>query len=206
MTACDGCLGRAWLLDRLAGHLDPVRRRIACLLELDDEDLIAAVGGRRRTELLGERRGFDPVGARARCAVAGLAVICRCDSGYPPALTELAAPPAVLHIGGSVERAQSLLADQPVAIIGARRPSPYGVEVARSLARSLAGTAVTVVSGMARGIDTAAHEGRSTRRPLRGRSTRGPRRGRWRSFRVAPTGPTQPRHCGSSAGSRARGP
>jgi len=159
VTACGECLGRAWLLGRLAGHLDPVRRRIACLLELDDEDLIAAVGGSRRTELLGERRNFDPVAARTRCAVAGVTVVCRCDPAYPPALRDLAAPPSVLHIGGSVERAQSLLADQPVAIVGARRPSPYGAEVARSLARSLAGAAVTVVSGLAQGIDAAAHEG-----------------------------------------------
>ncbi len=159
MTACGECLGRAWLLGRLAGHLDPVRRRIACLLELDDEDLIAAVGGSRRTELLGERRNFDPVAARTRCAVVGVTVVCRCDPAYPPALRDLAAPPSVLHIGGSVEGAQSLLADQPVAIVGARRPSPYGAEVARSLARSLAGAAVTVVSGLAQGIDAAAHEG-----------------------------------------------
>jgi DNA processing protein len=65
----------------------------------------------------------------------------------------------VLHIGGELERAVARLADQPVAIVGARRPSPYGVEVARSLGRGLAAAAVTVVSGLARGIDAAAHEG-----------------------------------------------
>lgn len=159
MTPCSRCLGRSWLLGRLAGHLDPVRRRIGPLLELADEDLIAAVGGRSRSQLLDEWRAFDPVAARARCDRAGLDAICRCDPSYPVALGALAAPPAVLHIAGGLDRARSLLADQPVAIVGARRPSPYGVEVARSLGRGLAAAAVTVISGMAAGIDAAAHQG-----------------------------------------------
>ena len=65
----------------------------------------------------------------------------------------------MLHIVGGVDRFLALLSEPAVAIVGARRPSPYGVNVARSLGRGLGAAGVTVVSGMARGIDTAAHRG-----------------------------------------------
>jgi DNA processing protein len=65
----------------------------------------------------------------------------------------------VLHVAGSVDRLLELLEDDPVAIVGARRASAYGLEVARSLGRGLAAAQVTVVSGMALGIDGAAHAG-----------------------------------------------
>ena len=54
--ACSHCLARAWLLGRLAGHLDSERARIEPLLELCDEQLIEAVGGRHRRALLDELR------------------------------------------------------------------------------------------------------------------------------------------------------
>jgi DNA processing protein len=86
-------------------------------------------------------------------------VLCRCGPGYPEGLWALAAPPAVLHVLGGLERLLALLAEPAVAIVGARGPSPYGVTVARSLGRGLAAAGLTVVSGMALGIDAAAHRG-----------------------------------------------
>ena len=65
----------------------------------------------------------------------------------------------MLHVVGELERFLALLSEPAVAIVGARRPSPYGVTVARSLGRGLGAAGVTVVSGMARGIDSAAHRG-----------------------------------------------
>jgi DNA processing protein len=62
-------------------------------------------------------------------------------------------------VAGGLDRCLALLCDEPVAIVGARRASQYGLEVARSLGRGVACSGVTVISGMAAGIDSAAHEG-----------------------------------------------
>ncbi len=157
--ACAECLARAWLLERLAGHLDVVRGRIKALLDLDDADLIAAVAGREEEAVRVELEAFDPEKSRARCDAAGVELLCRCDPAYPPALWSLPAEPAVLHVAGGLDRFLKLVAERAVAIVGARTASPYGLDVARSLARGLGSTGLTVVSGMAMGIDSAAHEG-----------------------------------------------
>ena len=65
----------------------------------------------------------------------------------------------MLHVAGGLERFLTLVADEPVAIVGARAATTYGLEIAASLGRGLAGAGLTVVSGMALGIDSAAHEG-----------------------------------------------
>jgi DNA processing protein len=76
-------------------------------------------------------------------------------SGYPPLLAQLHDPPAKLYVRGNVE----LLGQAAVAVVGARSCSPYGAQVARSLARELAAAGLVVVSGLARGIDGEAHRG-----------------------------------------------
>jgi DNA processing protein len=80
----------------------------------------------------------------------------RGQEGYPPLLAELHDPPSRLHLrGGPLE----LLARPSVAIVGARSCSPYGAQVARELAQSLAAAGLAVVSGLARGVDAEAHRG-----------------------------------------------
>jgi DNA processing protein len=157
--ACDLCLRRAWLLSELAGHLDPVRARIAELLALDDEKLVAAVGGRRRDRLMRRVAGFAAGQARDAAERSGVELICRCDPAYPVRLLELPSAPAVLHVAGGAERFLAAAASEPVAIVGSRKASAYGAGVARSLARSLSAAGVPVISGMALGIDSAAHQG-----------------------------------------------
>jgi DNA processing protein len=157
--ACDDCLARVWLLARLAAHLDPVRGRIEELLALGSEELIAAVGGEHRASMARELDRFDPAGARRRAASVGVEAICRCDRHYPDRLRSLTQPPAVVHVAGGLERFLGLVREDPVAIVGARRASPYGTEVARALGRGLGAAGVTVVSGMALGVDSAAHTG-----------------------------------------------
>jgi DNA processing protein len=76
------------------------------------------------------------------------------DPGYPRLLATIASPPA-LYVRGTIESDDALA----IAIVGTRRPSPYGVAVAEMIAADLAARGVTVVSGLARGIDTAAHRG-----------------------------------------------
>ncbi|MCL2419687.1 MAG: DNA-processing protein DprA [Conexibacteraceae bacterium] len=162
-AACDRCLARTWLLGRLGGHLEVVRGRVGELLELDDERLILAVGGRDRTMLAREHARFAGDAAdesRTRSRAAGLALICRCDPAYPPALAALEAPPAVLHIAGDAERFLAVCGPgDVVAIVGTRAASGYGLDVAATLGRGLGAAGVTVVSGMATGIDAAAQRG-----------------------------------------------
>jgi len=77
------------------------------------------------------------------------------DPDYPPRLAEIYDPPLVLFTRGEL-RAQH---EYAVAIVGTRKPSPYGHRVAQRLGRELAARGITVVSGLATGIDTAAHSG-----------------------------------------------
>jgi DNA processing protein len=156
---CPDCARRAWLLERLAAHLDPVRGRISELLELEDDALVAAVGGEDRRAIEAELAGHDPAALSARAQRAGLQAICRCDPGYPGALRDLPSPPAVLHVAGRVDRLAELLGEPAVALVGSRRASGYGLETARRLAGELARAGLAVVSGMALGIDAAAHQG-----------------------------------------------
>ncbi|MGH2767847.1 MAG: DNA-processing protein DprA [Actinomycetota bacterium] len=76
------------------------------------------------------------------------------DGGYPPLLAEIGCPPARLFVAGA-----PLEPAPHVAVVGTRRPSRYGVEVAEWLASGLAEAGIVVVSGMAVGIDAAAHRG-----------------------------------------------
>lgn len=157
--ACDACLRRTWLVARLASHLDRQRDRLEELLCLGEPELIAALAGRRAPEIERGRQEFDPDRARATAQRAELELVCRCRAAYPAALLDLAAPPGVLHVAGDLNRLHRLLAEPAVAIVGAREPSAYGLEVATALARGAAATGLTVLSGMARGIDAAAHRG-----------------------------------------------
>ena len=160
--ACDACLTRAWLLQRLAGNLDVERARIWELLALGPEELIAAVGGAQSDAVSREHREFGSAGARRareRAAAAGLELLCRCEDRYPASLRQLPAPPAVLHIAGGLQRFLGLCGQDPVAIVGSRNASAYGRGVARSLGGGIGACGMTVISGMARGIDTEAHTG-----------------------------------------------
>ena len=156
---CDACVARSWLLVRMAGHIERVRGRIDAVLELAEDELIAALGGREQDRLRRELEQVDLSAARVRSERAGLETICRCDPAYPRVLRELPAPPAVLHVAGGLPRLLAMVGGDAVAIVGSRRATPYGLEVARALARGLSVSGVVVVSGMALGIDSAAHAG-----------------------------------------------
>lgn len=158
-ACCDGCLARPWLLARLGMHLDRARPRIEALLALSDPDLIDAVGGKQRDIVHSELGGFDPARARREAVEVGVELVCRCNDTYPARLHDLDNPPAVLHVSGSRARFSELIEEEPVAIVGARRASEYGLGLAEALGRGLGAAGVTVLSGMALGIDCAAHTG-----------------------------------------------
>jgi DNA processing protein len=85
----------------------------------------------------------------------GVTVITQESSSYPRPLREIHAPPIVLYVWGELKERDH----HAIGIIGARRTTHYGVEAAKKLAYQLAYAGLTVVSGLARGIDTAAHQG-----------------------------------------------
>jgi DNA processing protein len=82
-------------------------------------------------------------------------VVTQADAEYPAALRTLYDPPLVLYVKGAFDPRDA----RSVAIIGTRTPSYYGREMAKKLSYQLAYAGLTVVSGLARGVDTAAHEG-----------------------------------------------
>jgi DNA processing protein len=89
----------------------------------------------------------------------GVEQICRHDPRYPNALKQSASAPRMLHVAGGIARLTQLLDQPAVAVVGTRRASDYGMEVAHGLARGLAASGITVVSGLAEGIPAAAHAG-----------------------------------------------
>jgi DNA processing protein len=105
---------------------------------------------RRAAEL---RRTADELIGRARAT--GLEPIAWTDDRYPTRLRTIADPPAVLWVRGD----PTLLGRPAVAVVGSRAASPYGLSVARTLGHDLAAAGLTIVSGMARGCDAAAHQG-----------------------------------------------
>ncbi len=97
----------------------------------------------------------DAVVQQEKMLAAGAAVITMSDPRYPQLLREIFDPPMLLFARGRVDLLQSLA----LGVVGTRRPTPYGLAVAERLSADLAHAGLTIVSGMARGIDTAAHKG-----------------------------------------------
>lgn len=132
---------RRWV--ERAGSAEAVWRHLAAFLD--------RAGG--HDEVLAAWRTADPIGVVARSRELGLTMLSPADPAYPPLLRTIPDPPPVLYVRGIVDVGPA------VAIVGSRRATPYGRAVAERLAFDLAAAGVTVVSGLARGIDGAAHRG-----------------------------------------------
>lgn len=162
-AACDDCLRRGYLIGRLAarisGLLDRPARRPAGLLALPDRDFVAAVAGEETAQAMSYLDTFDAQRARAELRVSGVEAVCRHGAGYPRPLAGLTDAPAALFFVGGVAALDVSGSPPAVAIVGSRRPSPYGLEMAYELGRGLGAAGLTVVSGLALGIDAAAHRG-----------------------------------------------
>jgi DNA processing protein len=141
----------------LAGVLDCCARdpaRLIDLLDLQDDELISAIGGRRRQELrLLHRRLL-----RQAPPAAWRGALCRHDRRFPRALGGRGGP-SVLALSCEPARLQRLTAGPVVAVAGSRRCSDYGAEVTRALARGLAAAGITVAAGLGDRLSHAAHEG-----------------------------------------------
>ncbi|MCE5185970.1 MAG: DNA-processing protein DprA [Planctomycetaceae bacterium] len=124
----------------------------------------ASIAELTRTEGIGQRtaeriaRSCDSFDAQKELAFAdklGISIIHLNDNRYPPPLKAIYDPPPVLYVKGVLERADNLA----LAIVGSRQCSHYGSEQANRFAHLLAASGFTIVSGLARGIDSAAHQG-----------------------------------------------
>jgi len=91
----------------------------------------------------------------ARAAAADVGIISMDDPFYPPRLKEIYDPPLILYVRGSPD----VLIKPGIAMVGTRHPTPYGTGMAERLACDLAAQGLVIISGMARGIDTAGHRG-----------------------------------------------
>ncbi len=99
------------------------------------------------------RGKIDPTKELARLAKAQIEVLTWADAAFPPLLRQIPSPPICLYVRGSMAASDAL----GVAIVGTRNATSYGRSVTRRLATDLAANGVTVVSGLARGIDAVAH-------------------------------------------------
>ena len=124
---------------------------------------VARGAARRRRRRPQDRRKDLPRLARTStpppswpCAGAwASACIARGDPAYPPPLENIPDPPGLLYVKGAIEPRDQLA----IAVVGSRHCTPYGLRIAERLSSALARTGFTVVSGLARGIDAAAHRG-----------------------------------------------
>ncbi|HUP27417.1 MAG TPA: DNA-processing protein DprA [Chloroflexia bacterium] len=117
-------------------------------------DLLAAgLDARTAASLLNFRRSFDFAAELAQLEAAGVKALTWNDDAYPERLKEVDDAPPVLYLLGEIMPADAWA----VGVVGTRRATTYGREVTAKLSAGLAEAGVTVVSGLARGIDTVAH-------------------------------------------------
>jgi len=90
-----------------------------------------------------------------KVAAAGVSVVCMDDLTYPAQLKQIYDPPLVLYVRGNVD----VIAQPGIAVVGTRHPTPYGLGMAERLACDLANRGLVIFSGLARGVDAAAHRG-----------------------------------------------
>src|SRR5919204_6285893 len=125
------------VLDRPSAYSDLLGDAACALLRTGE--------ARRRAQA--EERAAKALGAR---------IVGWDEPDYPERLRQIYDPPPVLYVLGTLAAGEG---ETSVAIVGARTATPAGIALARTMARELAAAGLTVVSGLARGIDTAAHQG-----------------------------------------------
>jgi DNA processing protein len=149
-------------------HIGPVRVRQLLehfgdapgILSAPKQQLLRVHGiGEEAAESISSwEKGIDLKAELKRIAEFGCRIVTQSDAEYPELLRQIYDPPIVLYIKGTLAAKDK----NSIALVGSRMTTHYGVETARKLAYQLAYLGVTVVSGGARGIDTAAHQGALT--------------------------------------------
>ncbi len=155
----------AFVALNLIEHIGPIRVRqllehfgdAPAILRANKQQLlhVRGIGEETADAICGWESGADLGGELKRIAEFGCRVLTQEDAEYPELLRQIYDPPVALYVKGALTAQDK----NAVAMVGSRQTTSYGVETARKLAYQLAYVGVTVVSGGARGIDTAAHQG-----------------------------------------------
>ncbi len=149
----------------LIEHVGPVRARLLLEHFGDAPKILAAsksallrvrnIGDETAEAIVHWEKTVDLASELKRISESGCRVLIQSDDEYPALLREIYDPPMVLYVKGGLTAKDK----NAMAMVGSRMTTHYGVEAARKLAYQLAYVGVTVVSGGARGIDTASHQG-----------------------------------------------
>ena len=137
------------LLNRFGSAIDVLTASGPELLQVD------GVGPRLSAAITASRSCEQAREEREHCATAGVDLILQTDVRYPEPLSRICDAPPVLYCKGELKPQDSLA----IAIVGSRQSSAYGRQTAERFAHALANAGVTIISGLARGIDAAAHRG-----------------------------------------------
>src|SRR4051812_46053685 len=157
-VACLDCLRRAWLLAALGPYVEKVATgevgsRSPELLRLSNEDLIEVAAPKVAGQMLGRIEALSEERLLEELLLAECWACCRHSDLYPASLRDAADAPWSLIGRGDPRLLDGLEPFGTVTIVGARRVTAYGREVARELGRELASAGMVVVSGLAFGID-----------------------------------------------------
>jgi DNA processing protein len=163
-TACIDCLRRSWLLAALGPYVEKIAtgevgRRSPELLRLSNEDLVEVAAPKVREQMLARIAALPEERLVEELLLAECWACCRHGDLYPDSLRDASDAPWALIGRGNPNLLDGLEPFEAVTVVGARRATSYGREIARELGRELATAGMTVVSGLAFGIDACAHRG-----------------------------------------------
>jgi DNA processing protein len=162
--ACVECLRRSWLLASLGPYVEKIASgevgsRSPELLRLSNEELTEVAAPKVAAQLLARIEALDEERLGGELLAAGCWACCRHGDLYPKSLRDAPDAPWALICRGDPALLDGLEPFEAVTVVGARRATTYGREVARELGRELASAGMVVVSGLAFGIDACAHRG-----------------------------------------------
>ena len=139
---------------RKAGQLVEIFRTPQAIFRASSDELQAAGLSPAAAQSISSGCAFEEAAMQhEKVREVGVELVPITDPRYPPLLRDIFDPPPLLYARGRVE----LLAHLMLGVVGTRRPTAYGTQVATRLAKDLSEAGLTIASGMARGIDTAAH-------------------------------------------------
>jgi DNA processing protein len=162
--ACPDCLRRSWLLAQLGPYIErtvdggPAHPALE-LFKLGNEGLATAAAPQLAAQHLARIEALTETQLKAELEAADCWACCRHDQLYPSGLQAADDAPWALIGRGDPARLEGLEPHGTVTIVGSRRATSYGREIARGLGHELAAAGMTVVSGLAFGIDACAHRG-----------------------------------------------
>jgi DNA processing protein len=164
LQACPECLRRSWLLAALGPYIEKIATgepgsRSPELLRLSNEDLVAVAAPKVAAQVLARIEAIPERQLADELELASCWSCCRHDDLYPEPLRDAPDAPWALIGRGDRGLVEGLEKFTTVTVVGSRRATSYGREVARELGRELAAAGLVVVSGLAFGIDSCAHRG-----------------------------------------------